>query len=91
MDYVKNVFKREKADYQYDLSQSTKEEDQALADLIDQIDPALEHKLVYLFVQRCKLKNSLMFLQFRKCLPNARIHDIREIFEDRKKFINEKV
>ena len=50
MDYVKNVFKREKADYQYDLSQSIKEEDQALADLIDQIDPALEHKLVYLFV-----------------------------------------
>jgi len=39
-----------------------------------------------LYLDRCKHRHALAFLQFRRILPKAKLHDLMEIFQDRKKY-----
>ena len=43
-------------------------------------------KLIKLYLERCKLKHSLAFMQFRTFLPGADVQEINENFEGRQKF-----
>lgn len=38
------------------------------------------------FIEKCKFKHALAFLQFRNLLPSAKLTDIMEIFVDRKNY-----
>ena len=40
-------------------------------------------------MERCKLKHSLAFFQFRKLLPKAKLHDLMPLFNGRKNFLLE--
>ena len=40
--------------------------------------------LLKLYMERCKFKHNLVFMQFRKLLPKAKLHDLMEIFHARK-------
>jgi hypothetical protein len=42
--------------------------------------------LLKLYMERCKFKHNLVFMQFRKLLPKAKLHDLMEIFHARKAF-----
>ena len=39
------------------------------------------------YLERCKLRHALAFCQFRKILPGAKLSDLKEMFEDRKDYI----
>jgi hypothetical protein len=39
------------------------------------------------YAERCKFKHALAFLQFRRKIPDAKLTQLLEIFEDRKKYI----
>ena len=41
--------------------------------------------LLLLYMNRCKLKHALAFFQFRKLLPEAPLHELKDIFNDRTK------
>ena len=51
----------------------------------------LAKKLLFLFIERCKFKNSLCFMQYRRLLPTAEYGELLEIFEGRKAFLVEHV
>ena len=40
-----------------------------------------------LYLERCKLRHALAFCQFRKILPKAKLGDLKEMFEDRKDYM----
>ena len=40
-----------------------------------------------MYLDRCKLRHSFAFCQFRKLCPYANISDLREIFDDRKDYM----
>ena len=48
------------------------------------IDKELVTKFLSLYLARCKYRHALAFLQFRKLLPKAKLHDLMELFNDRK-------
>ena len=54
--------------------------------ILDSIDPQLVDFLLKLYLERCKFKHTLVFMQFRKLLPKAKLHDLMEIFHSRKDF-----
>ena len=45
------------------------------------------YRLLNLYLDRCVQRHVLAFLQFRKVLPNAHLHDLMEIFAGRKEFL----
>ena len=50
-------------------------------------DERLADKLLILYLARCKHKHALAFMQYRKTLPNAKLTDIQEIFNERKELL----
>jgi len=44
-------------------------------------------KVLVMYLDRCKLRHSFAFCQFRKMLPGAKFSDLREIFDDRKEYM----
>jgi hypothetical protein len=38
-------------------------------------------------MRRCKYIHTLVFIQFRRILPDAKLHDLKEIFKVRKNFL----
>jgi hypothetical protein len=54
--------------------------------ILERIDPELVDALLKLYMERCKFKHTLVFIQFRKLLPKAKLHDLMEIFHSRKAF-----
>jgi hypothetical protein len=51
------------------------------------IDKDKEKQLLCLFVERCKFKHTLCFLQYRKLLPYPALTDLTETFDNRKLFL----
>ena len=88
-DYVKGVFKEEMDLYSWNLLVYGKKDKRAKAraEKFATINWDLCHKILKLYIQRCKFKHSLAFMQFRKLLPGAKLSDIMEIFVDRKEHL----
>jgi hypothetical protein len=88
-EFIKGVFVREMELYSWKLLVHGKKEKRAKAraDKFHTINWDLCHKLLTFYIQRCKYKHSLAFMQFRKLLPGAKICDIMEIFNDRKEHL----
>lgn len=58
-----------------------------LSKKIDEIDETLKDRLLYLWMERCKLKHSMAFFQYRKMLPNPKLHDLMPLFNEKKEFL----
>ena len=54
---------------------------------IDLINPDIVKRLLHQYLERCKTKHALAFMQFRKLLPNPKLQELIEIFKDRKSFL----
>ena len=63
----------------------------ALKKLIPKIDQELVKKLLHLYLLRCKFVHSLAYLQYRRRMPDAKLHDIMAIFKKRKDFLVNKL
>jgi hypothetical protein len=50
------------------------------------VNPMLVDSLLALYMQRCKFKHTIVFMQFRKLLPKAKLHCLIDIFKSRKEF-----
>ena len=74
-------------DYEYDLSLSTNKEDKKLVKNWGKFNKEYAEKVLMMYLERCKLRHSFAFCQFRKLLPDAKLSDLREIFDDRKDYI----
>jgi hypothetical protein len=59
------VFRVEKDTLYASVSKSKDPKDKALVKNMDKIDPALENKFLRLWLEKCKLRHALAFLQFR--------------------------
>ena len=89
MDFIKGVFEREMELYSWNLLVYGKKDKRAKAraEKFSTINWDLCHRILSLYVQRCKFKHSLAFMQYRKLLPGAKICDIMEIFNGRKEHL----
>ena len=43
--------------------------------------------IVQIYLEKCKLRYSLAFIQFRKILPKAKVSYLKEVFTDRVQYI----
>ena len=83
-EYLLGMWNAEIKLYLAELSRSKFKDHQKLARKGQMIDEDLVHKLLKLYLCRCKYKNALAFLQFRRLLPEPKIDELLEIFENRK-------
>ena len=51
------------------------------------MDENLVKKLLKLYLCKCKLKHTFAFVQFRKSKDKVKLHDLIEIFDNRKKYL----
>jgi hypothetical protein len=80
------VFLSEINEYKIDLEMSDTKEDLLTLKKLNSSAYKGEYtdKLLILYLERCKFIQALAFLQFRKVLPDAKLSDLMEIFNDRK-------
>jgi hypothetical protein len=41
--------------------------------------------LLYAYLEKCKARHALAFIQYRRELKDAKLYELEEIFEERKK------
>ena len=75
---------RENTIYFIDLKVSRNKAHKALSKQIKSIDQTKAKKLLKLYLERCKYRHAFAFLQFRRLLPGAKLHDLLELFNARK-------
>ena len=86
-DFITEYWEQELMTYKFALAESPKKKHRKLLNQFIDIDKELERKLLHLFVERCKFKHALCFLQYRKLLPNPAFNDLNDIFMERKLFV----
>ena len=86
-EYLMKLWKEEVYNYTLELRNTNLIKKKALAIRIEQIDEAIVVKLLKIYLHKCKFKHAFAFLQFRKILPNAKLMDLRELFNDRKEML----
>jgi hypothetical protein len=74
-------------EYEYDLSLSPNKEDKKMVKNWSLFNKEYADKVLQMYLERCKLRHSFAFCQFRKLCPNAKISDLRDIFDDRKEYM----
>jgi uncharacterized C2H2 Zn-finger protein len=89
LDKLFKYYEEEYNRFYFDLHDSKTKEDKKLLKKIDQnkTDKGLGKKLLRLYLDRCKFKHALAFMQFRRILPDAAVDQLKEIFNDRKEYI----
>jgi hypothetical protein len=50
-------------------------------------NPEFAKRLMKAYLERCKFKHALAFIQFRKILPDAKLTALQDIFADRLDYI----
>jgi hypothetical protein len=82
-------FRNEREEYTFQLGSSKNKDDQALYQILNSGDYniELERRLLILYLERCKYHHSLAFVQFRRILPNAKLNDLTEMFQNRKDYM----
>ena len=58
-----------------------------LLEQIPSMNTVLRDKFLHLYLDRCKLRHALAWMEYRKMLKNAEIDKIQLVFEDRKAFL----
>jgi hypothetical protein len=79
IEYMKSIWEAEMKVFKKGLK---KNELKKLAS----IDTKLVDKLLVLYLQRCKFKHTIVFMQYRKHLPEAKLHDLIDVFKNRKEY-----
>ena len=84
-----STFSIEREEYTFKLSTSKNKDDPALYKTLTNgtYNFELERRLVLLYLERCKFKHSLAFVQFRRMLPNAKQKELIEMFSGRKDYM----
>jgi hypothetical protein len=70
----------------YDYKRSKREDVIDRLAKIEAIERPFINRFIAMWIERCKLKHSLVFLQFRRHLPDAPLEEILELFEERKEY-----
>lgn len=55
------------------------------------LNPLLVDKLLRLYSGRCEYIHSLAFMEWRKHLPNSKLHDLKEICDGKKNLMRNKL
>ena len=87
VDYLRMLWDTAVTDYKNGLKKTKKRVTSVLA----KIPKRLIDLLLTLYIERCKFKHTMVFIQFRKLLPEPKLHDLREIFDQRKEFFLSKI
>ena len=90
LDVLKTIYAKELDSYIEEVSLPTaSKDDQLLCKRYNafKYNTKYAEKLLNLYMEKCKLRQSLAFAQFRKILPKAKISDLREMFCERKEYI----
>jgi len=80
-------FRMELNEFAFGLRKSKNKSDKKLYALIPKINNDLIVALLRRYMERCKFRHSLAFLQFRKYLKNAKHQQISDIFTEKKKYM----
>jgi hypothetical protein len=78
-DFLKGLWNKNMTKFEKKLKKRQKE-------TLKSIDPKLIDTFLDLYLQRCKFKHTIVFMQFRKLLPKPKLHDLMDIFFSRKEF-----
>jgi hypothetical protein len=82
---LRDIYKKELMEYKFELESKTNKQDKLLLKNWDtNYNSEYAAKLLSLYLDRCKFRHALAFIQFRKILPDAKLSDLRDIFIDRK-------
>ena len=63
--------------------QSKLKEDKKLVSSFKDMNWNLAERLLKLYLVRCRFKHSLVFMQFRKLVPDQDVEELKEIFDAR--------
>jgi len=67
--YLRKLFRTQKDHIYAQMSKSKDKKDKQIVANIDKIQPTLLNKFLRLWLEKCKTRHSLAFLQFRGQLP----------------------
>jgi len=88
MELVKDRWNTNLEVFREELFKSKKPKDKKLYKRLGNLDMDKALSLLKHYIERCKLKHSLAFFQFRKKLPNADKIEIKKIFDGRRDHLN---
>jgi hypothetical protein len=85
--FLQSMWNHEVQDYQYELSHRKSAKARKIGIGLSSMNQASVTLLLECYLDRCKFVNAFAFIQFRKLLPKAELHSLKEIFRGRKDFI----
>ena len=85
--FLQSMWNHEVQDYQYELSHRKSAKARKIGVGLSTMNQASVTLLLECYLDRCKFVNAFAFIQFRKLLPKAELHSLKEIFRGRKDFI----
>ena len=90
MAVLEEIYQKELDLYREELQAATRYSDKEMFQLnkrMSHYNPDYAKVLLVLFMDRCNLRSTLAFCQFRKSLPGSPITALKELFDGRKEYI----